>query len=226
MSKPWYYDRNAGRYRDHLGRFLSLANTNALRIAQINHQKELAGKITDRLLNNEISLSEWMESFAQNIKTATIQSYTLGKGGEARLNQTDYGIIGNHLRSVYGYFRMFGVDISQGRLSKEQIIARSNLYFNQLHSVEIKGQDRAHIQDGFQFEENIPNGENCPGCLRATSLGVVPIGTLTPIGSRDCQSNDRCTKRYYRERPSASFLQSRDGWTSGFNPKIVRLTKN
>lgn len=46
---------------------------------------------------------------------------------------------------------------------------------------------------GFQFEENVLGvAEHCEGCIAETAKGRVPIGTLVPVGDRDCLSNCKC----------------------------------
>lgn len=45
----------------------------------------------------------------------------------------------------------------------------------------------------YQYEENILGvAEHCEGCIAETARGRVPIGTLVPIGQRDCLSNCHC----------------------------------
>lgn len=49
------------------------------------------------------------------------------------------------------------------------------------------------FMDGKREERNrLGVAEHCGGCIEETEKGWVPIGTLVPIGSRDCLSNCRC----------------------------------
>lgn len=51
--------------------------------------------------------------------------------------------------------------------------------------------------DGFREERNILGiAEHCGGCVGETARGWVPIGTLIPVGERDCLSNCLCTMEF------------------------------
>jgi hypothetical protein len=51
--------------------------------------------------------------------------------------------------------------------------------------------------EGYTHEENIlGDAEHCGGCVEETAKGRVPIGTLIPIGQRDCLANCRCHFAY------------------------------
>lgn len=49
------------------------------------------------------------------------------------------------------------------------------------------------LSEGHTHEENVLGvAEHCGGCVAETAKGRVPIGTLVPIGERDCLHNCRC----------------------------------
>jgi hypothetical protein len=51
--------------------------------------------------------------------------------------------------------------------------------------------------EGYVYEENIlGDAEHCGGCVAETAKGKVPIGTLIPIGQRDCLANCHCHFAY------------------------------
>jgi len=50
---------------------------------------------------------------------------------------------------------------------------------------------------GYTMEENVLGAaEHCEGCLAETARGSVPIGSLIPIGERDCLTSCRCYIRF------------------------------
>lgn len=65
--------------------------------------------------------------------------------------------------------------------------------------------NRDQSQRGYRYERNMLHAtEHCAVCVEQTGRGWVPIGTLVPIGSRTCRSNDRCTLSYAREQEQAA----------------------
>jgi hypothetical protein len=47
--------------------------------------------------------------------------------------------------------------------------------------------------EGNRFEENVlSDADHCGGCVEETAKGRVPIGTLVPVGQRDCLANCKC----------------------------------
>lgn len=226
MNPEFLYDRKVGQYRNKVsGRFIAVEAVQRLRRAHIAKLENTVDDYTAQLLNNKLSLNDWETSVAATLKTATVQAYILGKGGEKRMSQPDYGRLGAHLKSEYRYLRGFSQAIADGSLSPAQINARTQLYLNNLWTVYENAQVFAHEDDGFRFYALILGAaEHCPGCIEDSRKGAVKIGSLAPIGTRDCKVNCKCRFAFYTDIPkdSAFSMFSLDrsfGWASLSNQK-------
>ena len=63
-----------------------------------------------------------------------IQLGILGRGGRDQMTQSDWGRIGQMLRSQYGYLDGFMDEIANGNLTEGQIRSRLNMYYESAQS--------------------------------------------------------------------------------------------
>ena len=192
------FDEASGRYRASSGRFLPFSTVRSyLDRALDGHARAISG-LTEQLRNRDITLGQWERLMRDEIKHIHVYSATLAKGGRMQLSQADYGRIGRQLREQYGFLREFADQVASGQQAVDgRLLSRARLYA-QSGRVTFHLVERAEMEmRGFDLEENIlAAAEHCAGCLTETARGRVPIGSLVPIGSRDCKSNDRCRVRY------------------------------
>lgn len=114
------------RYRDNrTGRFVSTEKVRQISQQTINARTQKTDKLTRDLLQKKITASEWEEKMSFEIKNLTIQLYRVGKPD---MTNSDYGRIGQMLRTQYARLRKFSRDIILGTQSEAQIINRSKQY--------------------------------------------------------------------------------------------------
>ena len=156
--------------------------------------------LKDSLADGEITPSEFLTSFLQELKEEYIRQYILGIGGVDNMQPSDWGSIGGNLGSQYQYARDFGGLIEDGELSDAQIEARLDLYGESSDEIFELANYRRHELDGYTHERWIldDDKENCADCLALADLGWVELGTLpTPCdGSTACMNNCGCYKEY------------------------------
>ncbi len=156
--------------------------------------------LKDLLADGQITPSEFLTSFLQELKEEYIRQYILGIGGVDNMQPSDWGSIGGNLGSQYRYARDFGGLIEDGELSDAQIEARLDLYGESSDEIFELANYRRHELDGYTHERWIldDDKENCADCLALADLGWVELGTLpTPCdGSTACMNNCGCYKEY------------------------------
>lgn len=150
-------------------------------------------EISLQLRNGEISLRQWQREVAVRLKDAHLYAAAIARGG--KLTAEDYGRIGRLVRDRYAYLARFGEDLASGAQALNgRFLNRADAYV--LHARQARHDaERVEMREvqGLEFEENrIAAVENCVGCLQATAMGRVPIGTLPAIGTRDCLFQCKC----------------------------------
>lgn len=195
------WDRSAARYRDMAtGRFVSEARVLST-VEQFNEQA-VAGNIerlTQRMLEKRITLAEWQQGMAAEIKDAHLVNAMAGRGGRNAMTPADWGRAGGRLKAEYQYLNQFAQDIEAGKLSEAQISARAKQYAAAGRKAYYDGKTAAGEDAGFRYEQRFLNpAEHCSDCIEYASRGRVPIGTLPEPGvDSACRSNCKCTKKYY-----------------------------
>jgi hypothetical protein len=208
MDGDWSYDPISGRYRGKNGRFLSKAAVEALvdgRIKKLNSQLQ---DFTRRLVNGDITIDQWQGSVREALKPAHIQAAMVGVGGKQALSQSDYGRIGQRLRSEYAYLQNFASDLLGGRVSGPMALARIGLYAESVRGSYWEGTTIRREKEGYSLMRRILDAQamHCQDCLSYAGRGTVPIGALPMPGQRcACRSRCKCRVEYLRQQfPSVS----------------------
>jgi hypothetical protein len=160
-------------------------------------------ELAEKLKNGSITIAEWESSMRDFLRKEYETTLILAKGGRENITQSDWGYEGSLLKKQYAYLSDFAKEISanptawmNGRLN-----VRMNMYGESAYSALEDFRSREYAAQGCDEEENELGGSdnNCDGCLTETGRGRVAIGSLVPVGSRDCIVNCRCTIRFYRQ---------------------------
>jgi hypothetical protein len=198
LRTVFLWDESALRYRSATtGRFVSdRAVKQAINTVIARSQAELRS-LAAQAASGELNLADFQDRMAAELKNLHLTATAAGKGGWTQLDASDFGRVGAELRFQYERLELFVRHIEAGDLSERQIVARTEMYIGAANGT-YEATRRAGAQDaGFTEERNVlANAEHCGGCLTETAKGWVPIGTLVPIGDRDCKSNDLCSLEF------------------------------
>ena len=201
MDAEWSYDRKVGRYRNEKGQFLSKKAVGAIVDGRISKLEQQLKNFTDKLTNGSITLDQWQGSVREAIKIAHIQVATIGYGGKAEMGSSEYGRIGQRLRSEYTYLQGFVRDLIDGRISVPMAMARIGLYAQSVRGSYWQGTEMREQQRGFSMMRRILDDQavHCADCLRYAARGMVSIGSVPMPGVRcKCGSRCKCSVIYYR----------------------------
>jgi hypothetical protein len=189
------WDARARRFRGESGRFVRReAVTAALERVREEGRKRVT-KHAEDLKAGRINLPEWIIRMKSDIKSQHLLSAGIAQGGKAQLSPAALGRIGAQVRVQYGYLQAYARQIANGQ--KPVQASRSALYINASRQTFSEAERRMQRDAGVKFERNELNAsESCEECRAEANKGVVPIGTLTPIGSRICKSNCLCRISY------------------------------
>jgi hypothetical protein len=157
-----------------------------------------ARSLADAYRRGELTLDQWEIEMRATVKNAHILSTALARGGIDRLTPADYGRIGAVVKREYGYLGTLadqldiGIQPTDGRfMVRVQMFVRSGRRtFEATRTVEAQTR-------GFTEERSVLHpADHCIECVDQASIGWGPIGTLLPIGDRECLSNCQCTMDY------------------------------
>jgi hypothetical protein len=206
MDAAWSYDRNAGRYRDERGKFLSQASVQKLVDGRIDKLEASLKRFTRMLSNGSITLDQWQGSVREAIKAAHIQAAIIGHGGKAGMGSAEYGRVGQRLRLEYDFLANFASDLLGGRVSAPMALARIGLYAQSVRGSYWLGAEIRQQEQGYSLMRRIldEQAKHCEDCLRYAARGVVSIGSVPLPGQRcECGARCRCSVRYFRQQPQA-----------------------
>jgi hypothetical protein len=197
------WDTKASRFRRaSSGQFLSRKVVIRAYEGALAGTRRTVRAISLQLRNGEITVRQWQREVAVALKDAHVYSAALARGGQ--LSQADFGRVGRLVRDRYRFLEQFATDVAAGRIPLDgRFLARAEGYV--LHARQARHlAERVEMQEVqlLTHEQNVLSpGENCEsgdriGCIEATAMGRVPIGTLPDIGTRTCLFHCECLVDY------------------------------
>lgn len=195
------YNRNAGRYVVD-GKFVG--NSVIMHLLD-REQQELEVKLkahTRLMAAGRITLADWQLRMAGSLKDSHLRMGVLGSGGKAQAGARQYGAIGYQLRRQFEYLDNFAQALHQGKLTKDQAIARAGLYADSPKLSFYRAEQIAKETAGFTEARRRLDAQarHCPDCIGYSTGGAwQPISTVTVpgVGCR-CGQHCRCSIEYRR----------------------------
>ena len=195
------YDRRAGQYRREDGRFvprstiLRLVDEEAARLS-VQMQSHIRS-----MMKRSINLPEFERRAADDLKLSHLRMAIFASGGRNQTTNKVYGAVGQLLARQYKYLAGFADDLSQGKLTYQQALARASMYGTSTRLAFHQAEKITKVHEGFTQAKRVldPESDHCPDCLTYATDDYVPIGDIVPIGLR-CQCRQRCRCRIIYQR--------------------------
>lgn len=127
------------------------------------------------------------------VKTASLAA-ALTLMGPQELTVEESKILTAQVVAQESYLKNFEAQVVAGSQSPEGIPARAAMYGHAVWGTALNTQRQVVIDSGEATEERniLGNSDHCRDCPVETAKGWVPIGTLIPIGGRECLTSCRC----------------------------------
>ena len=201
---PDDFDLSTRRYVTASGRVRSRAEIRAAIDKLTERVKREAKRLASAYYSGSINEAEFVLQMRELLKSGHIISATVGRGGKARMTQSDWGKVGAKLKWQYKYLDRFARQIKAGMVSEKRVASRAQLYPN---SFWISYQKATHQEYKDAVESpDIPTAnlvrlvtnskEGCAECAADESMGWVPADVLDEIGSRECGDHCKCSIEY------------------------------
>lgn len=158
----------------------------------------VARNLLSSLQSGDITIEQWRDGLAVELRRAHSQLYALGKGGWAQVGEADRAAVTNTLRAEFDYLRQFTADINAGALSDAQIADRMSMYGEHIRMSYWSGSTAGKGEAGYTQERRVLTAaEHCDDCEGYASQGWVEIGTLPPPGDGSvCGARCACEMDY------------------------------
>lgn len=134
----WNWDPNTRRYRvttegaaalgQSPGSFVGQKKMLEFREIIITASKERINGLSSQVAKGDINLNQWVLSMREEIKNNFINQYALAHGGRNSMTQSDWGRIGQMVRTQYQYLDRFAGDVATGRYTEVALAARARMY--------------------------------------------------------------------------------------------------
>lgn len=186
------WNPKAGRYRASNGRFVAMDRIHAALEERMEAAAERMGLASGRLAAGSLDVAGWQAAMAHEVRKIHVAAAALGRGGWAQVSSWDTTSV--RIRQELMYLDRFAWQIANGEQPLDgRFAVRASMYAGAGHATLEGERLRQQFEQGAKWQRNILTAiDNCDGCLAATAAGWQPIGTLPPIGSRQCLSACRC----------------------------------
>lgn len=199
VTPNYGWDTRALRYRNlTTGRFVSALTLRGAIDETIATSERSLMAIGQQLLDGQISLMQWRDAVANELRLLHTAAGASAMGGWANMSQADWGFVGQLLRTQYTYLNNFGLEIATGQQPLDgTFMVRLHLYAQAARGTYEQMLRRAHLLRGYREERRVLGvADHCPTCLEQAALDWQPIGTLNRIGDSECITNCRCHFEY------------------------------
>jgi hypothetical protein len=188
------WDAASGRYRNSQGRYVSQAAVRDAVDDVLDAATARMQALARRLQSGALDLASWQRQMAQEIKMSHLAVAMVAHGGRAAMGPAEYGWAGQRIREQYGYLRAFARQVASGEQSlADPLVARSALYGQAGRATYEAMRERDDRARGFDEERSVLGiADHCSDCVGEAAKAWSPIGTLIPIGRRQCKANCRC----------------------------------
>lgn len=205
MPEPRFrWNEVAGRYIDLNGQFVRRETVRLELDRALKESGNRATNLMEDLRAGRISLTRWRLEMRELVKETHLYSAAAARGGWDQLDSSDYGRVGQILSrgpkggfGQYEYLERFADEIATRGGVEGNDFARARMYAEAGRGTYHTFDQQWHEDNGFDEERSIRHtDDSCVGCVAAEALGWQKIGTIPPIGSRNCLANCRCTMEH------------------------------
>jgi len=157
---------------------------------------------TREMQTGNSSIAEWQINMVEELKPLHMVMVSAANGGWNNTTDKEWQRLSTRLESEFNYLQEFAKEIYTGEAKPGTYVSRAMMYAEGARVTYENEKREIEIASGSTEERNILGGsDHCDDCITATNQGWVTIGTLIPIGNRQCVSRCKCVM-IYRTGPS------------------------
>lgn len=197
----WRFDPRLGangRYRAPNGRIMSDAQARRVLDRTLASASDPVKALSQQLREGNIRLEDWRLQMQQQIKSAHLSSLAAQKGGWNNLTQADFGHAGAIIKREYQYLEGFVADVQSGKQRLDGTLQRrAQMYIDKARTTYHEFGQQVAADKGLTHERSKLNpADHCGGCISEAAKDWQVIGSMIPVGERDCRTNCKCSVEY------------------------------
>lgn len=170
--------------------------------ALVVYLRDEARAAAELFASGQLTERQWRDRLAE-ITGAGAVATTFALQGHRRINRDDAEELRSAIEGQFRYLTRFVNQVAVGAVPIDgRIVGRSLLYATSAWSAAQAAARSRAARTWTQERSVLGPADHCPGCLQAAAMGWRPIGTITPIGERDCRVNCRCRWEFRGRRPA------------------------
>lgn len=197
----WRYNRKTRQYESEDGIILSHPQMVSLRDTFSASRKDATVTHSKTMTGGEITLQQWESLMRGELRTAFVDMFVLGRGGRKMMTYSDWGVVGNQLRTQYRYLSGFAQEVATGTMSEAEIANRATLYMEASTQAYERGYARAF---GLPTLSQVPgDGRTQCGVRCKCQLEITEDETnwyvkwiLGPVKKKHCDDCDRLSRQW------------------------------
>jgi hypothetical protein len=193
------WNATAARYVDARGRFVPRELVRRELDDALAAAKQRMAGISEAFRTGGISSNDWFAEMRQLVKQVQLYSATAAKGGWAQMSPADFGRVGGIVREQYGFLLNFANQIAAGLPLDGRFLRRVAMYAESGRRTFHRTETAEMTTRGLDEERSILHpADHCTDCVVEADKGWQPIGSLIPIGERECLGGCKCTMEFRR----------------------------
>lgn len=162
------------------------------------HVAKEAARLAASYKSKSLSLIEFETGMRELLKSAHIIAASVGKGGRARMTQTDWGRVGAKIKWQNGYLSKFARKIERGAVSDIATVSRARSYASSIYmsyARTYRESQTEFVQEGKNpaLVRLVTNSqEGCQECADDEARGWVSVDDMGELGTRLCGDFCKC----------------------------------
>lgn len=187
------YSKSTGRWRDlETGQWVPAERLTLEVDREVERTVVRLRGIARLLASDRISLPEFQERFADELRLSHLRMSAFGAGGRAQLDQRHFGYVGRQLKTEYEALDRLAKQIASGRITEKQLLDRAAMYATNTRASFYRSEQITKQRDLFLGWRQLSVGANhCEDCISYATDGFVPADQIKPTAT-GCQCLFHC----------------------------------
>lgn len=199
MPKSYKWDAERGRYLYSSGRVVPKKRVAEAMYEAAGNAGKRMQKLSRSLQSGSITRAQWLAEMRGEVKSVHLYSGAASRGGWDAMRSTDFGRVGQRVRTHYAHLDRFAAELKEGLPLDGRFLARTDMYGSAGRQTFMLVDQAENRERGMTEERSLLSGlASCDECVSEAGTDWAPIGSLQPVGSRTCMSNCTCFFEYRR----------------------------